>query len=246
MLSNQNTERAPRSLEFIIDLTDVDTSDDEDNIDIQHTSVKSKRLSMKKFTYRKKPSTGRLQIVRDGMADTMYFSLYSQVSKNLYLELMKKTERTYVGTSVNPYYGNALFAAKTFEAGEMICLYLGRHIPSIEADAIYEAGGCTDYMLDVTRGVVIDGARIGQGAAMSNHSCCPNAELQHDLLPGRERAPIGLLRALVRINIGDEIETDYKFWDPVLDGMPDLKDTSTYVPCKCLRANCRRVLRLVQ
>ncbi len=69
-------------------------------------------------------------------------------------------------------------------------------------------------MLDVTCDVVIDGIEEGIGAAMANHSCCPNSELEHDYLQGYDRAHIGFLRATKRIEVGDEIETNYRMFIP--------------------------------
>ena len=231
----------------VIDLTSVDTSDEEDNNCLNYLeddSIRPRKIRVMKFTFVKKTRASRLQIVRPGVGEKIHLSLFSDASKNHFNDLQNESKRTYVGESRNPFLGNALFAAELIEPGDFICLYLGLRIPRVEADAIIDAGGSAEYMLDVTQDVVIDGAGVGIGAAMANHSCSPNAELQHDYLKGYDRAPIGLLRALERIEVGDEIEANYHMFDPAVDVMPDLSDLDAYVPCKCLRPNCIRVFRL--
>ena len=229
----------------IIDLTHVDTRDEEDNCGGEYRiRTASNYKGIAKLTFTKKTRSSRLQIVRDGMNEKIAFSLFSNASKTRFAELESKSKSTYVGESRNPFFGNALFAAETIEEGELICLYYGNRMPWCEAEARIKAGGDSEYMLYVTDGIVIDGFGYGYGACMANHSCFPNSELQHEYLPGYDRAPIGLLRATEKIEVGDEIEENYGYWDPSVDGMPDLSDMNAYVPCKCLRKNCRRVFKL--
>lgn len=230
----------------VIDLTILDTNDEEDNGGVIPLRVTSNTRRMTKFTFTKVTRSSRLQIVREGMSEKIRYSLFSEVSKEHWKELEALQKRTYTGESRNPFFGNALFAAEVIEPGEFICLYYGRRMPWCEAEAVMGAGRSSDYMIYVTEGVVIDGFGVGVGAAMANNSCVPNAELQHDYLRGYERAPYGLLRAVEKINIGDEIEAKYGFWDPLHDPIPNLTDTDSYVPCRCLRMNCCRVLRLKQ
>ncbi len=227
----------------VIDLTNVDTSDEEEKKrDVR--DVQTDRNAVMKFTFIKRTRSSRLQIVRPGFAEKIYVSLFSNTSKIHLNELMDASKRTYTGSSMNPFIGNALFAAEVIEEGELICLYLGNRMPLCEANARIDAGQSSEYMIDITSGVVIDGIGVGMGAAMANHSCCPNAELQHKYLRGYERAPICILRAIQRIKVGDEIETNYHLFDPNVDEMPNLSDTDKYVPCKCLRPNCIGVYKL--
>ncbi|MEM8863858.1 MAG: SET domain-containing protein [Chloroflexota bacterium] len=227
--------------EDIIDLTGVDTSDDEVSMGGQNEMTNRKRIV--KFTFVKRTRSSRLQLVRPGMAEKIHFSCFSESSQNHFWELENGSKRTYVGESTNPFCGGGLFAAERIEPGEFICLYRGYRMSWPEACARMDGNYCSDYMLYVTDGVVIDGKGIGMGAAMANHSCLPNSELQYDHLRGSERAPIGLLRAVRRIEVGDEILTSYNMWDPVIDGMPDLNDLNSYVPCRCLSVNCCLVLK---
>lgn len=243
MEGNDDVNQIEESVD-VIDLTHVDTSEEEEEKCEHRIRTSSNYTGMAKFTFLKNTRSSRLRIVRVGMCEKIVFSLFSDVSKQHYAELEAKSKRTYTGESRNPFFGNALFAAEVIHAGELICLYYGERMPFCKAEARIKEGGTSDYMLYVTDGVVIDGVGVGHGAAMANHSCMPNAELQHEYLPGWERAPIGLLRAIEEIEVGDEIETNYAFWVPGLDETPDLADKNAYVPCKCLRVNCVRVLRL--
>lgn len=234
--------------ETVIDLTGLGSDEEPENglQEAMDVDGLSKKVSMVKFTYVKKVRASRLQIVREGMAEKIHYSLFSEVSKQHFEKLIHESKETYVGESRNPFFGNALFAAQNIDAGDFICLYLGRRMPWCEANAILDAGKGSVYMLYITDGVVIDGDGLRQGGCMANHSCSPNAELQYDNLPGYEHAPIALLRALDRIEIGDEIEVNYHMWDPVYDPLPNLADKSTYVECKCLRENCCHVLKLIE
>ncbi len=193
-----------------------------------------------------KTRSSRLKLVRPGMGEKVYESLFSKASKERLNELIHEAKETYVGESRNPFFGHALFAAQVIEAGEFICLYYGKRMPKAESTALIEAGYSQDYMLYVTCDVVIDGFGVGHGAAMANHSCMPNSTIEREYLPGFDHAPVAFLRADKRIEAGNEIETEYGFWDPENDPMPDLSNLSLYVPCKCLRPNCRRVLRLIE
>lgn len=100
--------------------------------------------------------------------------------------------------------------------------------------------------IDITKGVIIDGYKVGYGAAMANHSCVPNTILEHEYFPGEENAPIGMLRALKDIDLGDELECSYGYWKPERDGMPNISDLNSYVPCRCLRPQCKKNFKLKQ
>lgn len=113
-----------------------------------------------------------------------------------------------------------------------------------ECIARIKAGANDEYLLYVTGGVVIDGYGVGHSGAMANHHCNPNAELEHAILPGRERAPIGLLRAKEKIFRGNEIRVKYGYFDCSVDPMPNLSDVNAYVPCLCGSECCVKVFRV--
>ena len=236
----------------VIDLTSLDSSDEEGcggvtekdvGKEVANKEGKQKKPCIMKFTFIKRSRSSRLQIVRTGMSPKIHISCFSERSKEHFLELENESKRTYVGDSLNPFLDKALLAAERIEPGEFICLYLGKRMSWEESRARIDGNCSGDYMLYVTDGVVIDGKGVGRGAAMANHSCLPNSELEQDFLAGYDRTPIGLLRAIAPIAVGEEIETDYHLWNPVDDGMPDLNDLNSYVPCRCLRPNCRCVLK---
>lgn len=233
----------------IIDLTSVDTSDEEDASEVHvgpkryHASGHGGTNSMMKIISFKRTRSSRLQIMRPVFAEKIFLSLLSDASKEHFAKLHSNSKRTYVGDSINPFLGNALFAAETIQPEEFIFLYIGKRMSWNEASARMDANQCGEYMIYARDGVVIDGRGVGMGAAMANHSCEPNAELQHDKLPGFDHAPICLLRATDRIEMGEEINTNYGLWDPVRDDMPDLNDKSAYIPCRCLKQNCSRVFK---
>ncbi len=226
----------------VIDLTGVDT----DNEGEEETAGGSNTISkIVKFTFTKQTRSSRLQLVRPWMSEVIYPSCYSESSKRRYNDLLHKSvKQTYVGESGNPFVGNGLFSAEALEPGEFICIYIGRHMPKKESVARINGGQNNEYMLSLSKDVTVDGYGVGQGAAMANHSCSPNARLEEEEMPGPDRAPVGILRALKKIEVGDEILTNYGYWNPVTDRIPDFSNFEEYVPCKCLANNCCGVLRL--
>lgn len=227
----------------VIDLTLMDTSDEEDANE-NHRLVVIKKPMITKFTFVKKTRTNRLTILRPLMAEILHESCFAEVCKAEYQDLINKSKRTYVGESINPFIGLALFAAERVQSGDLICLYLGNRIPWMECEARTKGGENAEYFLDVTKGVIIDGAGVGHSGAMANHSCSPNAQLEHGYLNGPGAPPYGYLRAREDIQVGDEIEVNYHYWDPEFDPMPNLADLSTYIRCMCLKPNCRHVFAL--
>ena len=228
----------------VIDLTMVDTDNEEDDGVVNDPDMEVGERVIK-FTFAKCTRSSRLQLVRQWMSEVIYVSCYSASSKARYHDLrFNLAKRTYVGESVNPFFGNGLFAAEVIQPEEYICLYVGRHMPMAECLARIAAGQNSDYFLYVTKGVVIDGYGVGHGAAMANHSCSPNTRLEHEYMPGVDKAPVGILRATKRIEVGEELETNYGYWDPLIDGYPDLSKKEDYVECRCLKPNCCHVLRL--
>lgn len=236
-----------RTVGSLIDLSGIESSEeggDQESGD-QESGENEKRPRIVKFTFTKVTRENpRFRLLRPLMAEILYESCFSDACTEHYNRLIRESKRTYVGESINPFVGKALFAAERIEVGDFICLYFGTRIPWAECEARLSGTGNVDYFLDVTKGVVIDGSTVGHGGAMANHSCVRNAELEHGYLEGRGQPPYGYIRAVVDIEMGDEIEVNYRYWDPVFDPIPNLSDVSTYIPCRCLKVNCRHVLRL--
>lgn len=191
-----------------------------------------------KFGHIKKSRTSKLMLIRPGFAETIYYCCFSEASKEKYNELVFNEKKTRVGIADNPLLGKALFADEDIEDGEMICLYHGIRMSAQEGKARIR-GGCDDsYMINLTRGVYVDGSKARVGACMANHSCNPNSELQHDYLPGPDRAPIVLLRAVKKIQKGEPINCWYRYFDLEDDALPDILHVESYEPCHCGAPNC--------
>ena len=187
----------------VIDLLDVDTSDEECSLERceevnRESTGANNRVS--KFTQRKECRTSRLKLRRPGTADLVHISCFSDESREEYEKLIDAQKRTYVGSSTNPFLGNALYAAEVIEEGDFICIYFGERMSTVESEARIQAGCVSDYMLNIKSGVVVDGYLVGHGAAMANHSCFPNAILENYMLSGMEKAPVGILLSLIHIS----------------------------------------------
>ena len=231
----------------VIDLTECDTDSESEMEDVDeggNENVTEPRARIVKFTFRKRTRSSRLQLVRAGMAEKVHVSCFSKSSKKEYARLIDVSKETYVADSTNPFCGRGLFVIETVEAGEMICVYFGQRIPYEECIARMNGRIESNYMLELAGGVVIDGAGVNHGGAMANHSCAPNAILDEVALPGTDRAPVGIIRALRSLNRGDEVLVNYGMWNPRRDPIPDLNDLTKYVPCRCLAPNCCRILKL--
>lgn len=198
-----------------------------------------------KFSHAKRTRQSKLMRIRPGFAETIYYSCFSEVSKIKYDEIVLSEKKTEVREAQNPAMGKALFACEDIEEGEMICIYHGCRMSEREAKARCDGKYDDRYLLNITRGVYVDGKDVGYGAAMANHSCNPNAELQHDYLPGSERAPYGLLRATRNIKNGEPVECNYGYFDPERERLPDLSLKDQYEPCYCGQENCCGVLRII-
>ena len=194
----------------------------------------------------KRCANSRLMLVRDGFAERVFVSCFSDIAKKEYIRLIKSSKKTYVADSKNIDLGKALYVDEDINEDDFICLYRGRRMNLLEYIARTKAGAINEYYLFVAHGVLIDGFGVGHSGAMANHNCEPNAELEHDYLPGREQAPIGLLRAKRDIKKGEEIEVFYGYFNPQKQAYPNMDDLKAYIPCKCGSFNCVRVFRLKQ
>jgi len=199
-------------------------------------------VTVAKFTFAKKYREWKLTRLPNPLAEHLHYSCYSLESKQYYTTLRTRSKRTYVGSSLNPFLGNALFAGEDMEPGQFITLYEGDIYPLAEIKARQKRGRCAEYALYVTKGVVIDALGYPYGGGMANHSCRPNARLRHKYLPGSERAPIGYLQAIRHIKQGQEIEADYGYTTQFNAAqLKAIIASGKYCPCRCLQKNCRKV-----
>lgn len=240
----------------VIDLTSLSDGDGDDDhvagFDGILSSTNSTSLletapnCFTKFPFMKETRGWKLKKKVPPLAEHLYFSCFSSRSKQHYRRLKDCAKETYVGASLNPFVGLALFAAQHIKAGEFIVLYEGFRMSYQECSARQKKGRSSAYCLNVTRGVVIDALGFPLGAAMSNHSCLPNARLRHGYLCGSEHAPYGYLQALVDINIGDEIECDYGQLSSLSQSqIDDALRSGCYIPCRCLKPVCRKIFSMI-
>lgn len=177
----------------VIDLTELADSDNsvDDDDEPSNSAGFEGRPTMCKIVFRKVIKTSRLKICRDTRAEHIHVSLFSKESKSHLKELHGSAKRTYVGSSLNPFLGQALFAAEDISAGDFICLYPGRRMSYKECDALQRCGRPGNFALSLPGGIVIDALGYPHGAAMANHSCVPNTRLNDGVLRGWEHAQIG-------------------------------------------------------
>ena len=68
---------------------------------------------MIKLTHVKRTRANRLQRVRPGMAETIYVSFFSNISKLQYNDLREDSKQSYVGFSRNPFLGRRYLPRKS-------------------------------------------------------------------------------------------------------------------------------------
>ena len=232
----------------VIDLTDVPDSDDEQDFLGSAGSAVSNTSSwrtdgpdaLKKVCFAKKIRRSKLKIRRDTLAEHVHVSLFSPDSRAHLHYLSASSKSTYVGSSRNPYFGDALFAGVRIKKGDFICLYEGLRIPYNILHAAQKAGRPPWYSLSLEKGVVMDALGYPYGGGMANHSCCPNAKLDQDFLRGTEAAPYAYIEATDDIDAGDEIEVSYGYLNRYSqEEIDNAIESGDYIPCRCLRPECR-------
>ena len=117
-------------------------------------------------------------------------------------------------------HGDGAYATAPIAKGRVVAEYTGPRLTNEQADVLYDHSPRT-YLFGLIDGEhVIDGDGI---AAFINHSCDPNCEA--DEVKGRV-----IIRAIRRIEAGEEIAYDYNLYDG------DLDDPA---PCFCGAKNCQ-------
>lgn len=229
----------------VIDLTILDREEEDE--ELGDVADDHKTGCVAKFTLYKQMRVWKLKKMRPPLAHHIHFSCFSSSSKRHYNELQNCAKRTYVGTSTNPFVGNALFAAEDINEGEFITLYEGIRMSHKECDARQKKGRSPDYALYITKGVVVDALGFTYGAGMANHSCSPNTRLRHGYLRGRDRAPYGYLQAITDITMGTELEASYGYLPHLTpEQVRKIIRGGRYVPCHCLKPNCLKLLHTLQ
>jgi len=117
-------------------------------------------------------------------------------------------------------HADGVYTTAPIKRGTIVVEYTGPRLTNEEADAIYDFSPRT-YLFGLIDGEhVIDGDGI---AAFINHSCDPNCEA--DEVNGRV-----IIRAIRRIEPGEELAYDYNLYDGELDDP---------APCRCGARHCR-------
>ena len=93
--------------------------------------------------------------------------------------------------------GLALFTNVPFKKGDTVIEYIGKRIPTPEANEL-----TTRYLFEVDDDWTIDGSTQSNIARYINHSCVPNAE--SEIIKGRV-----YIQAIKNIKAGEEITYDY-------------------------------------
>jgi hypothetical protein len=119
--------------------------------------------------------------------------------------------------------GLGLFATGPIEPRDFIVEYKGRRLTTAEADKL-EARG-SRYLYEINSRWTIDGSSRRNVGRYANHSCRPNAESH------RVNGKV-ILRAIKRIQPGDEITYDY--------GRDYFLNVITPRGCKCVKCRNRR------
>ncbi|CAG0881800.1 unnamed protein product [Cyprideis torosa] len=128
------------------------------------------------------------------------------------------------------------FGVKTrlpIKKGEFILEYLGEVVTETEfkrrMNEIYQ-NDTHHYCLNLDRGLVIDGHRMGGEGRFVNHSCDPNCEMHKWLVSGLYRMALFAKRDIEK---EEELSYDYNF---------SLFNPSEGQPCHCGGENCRGVI----
>jgi SET domain-containing protein len=117
-------------------------------------------------------------------------------------------------------HADGVYTTTTIKRGTIVVEYTGPRLTNQAADALYDFSPRT-YLFGLIDGEhVIDGDGI---AAFINHSCDPNCEA--DEVRGHV-----IIRAIRRIEPGEELAYDYNLYDGELDDP---------APCRCGAMRCR-------
>ncbi|XP_071538356.1 uncharacterized protein ash1 isoform X2 [Panulirus ornatus] len=134
---------------------------------------------------------------------------------------------------MTPNKGWGIKTTESIKAGTFIMEYVGEVVSEKEFKRRMQTKYVNDthhYCLNLDRGMVIDGHRMGGDCRFVNHSCDPNCEMQKWYVNGQYRMA---LFALKDIEAGTELTYDYNFC---------LFNPAEGQECKCGSENCRGVI----
>lgn len=134
---------------------------------------------------------------------------------------------------MTPNKGWGIKITQPIKAGTFILEYVGEVVSEKEFKHRMQTTYANDthhYCLNLDRGLVIDGHRMGGDCRFVNHSCEPNCEMQKWGVNGQYRMA---LYALEDITAGTELTYDYNF---------SLFNPAEGQECKCGSDNCRGVI----
>ncbi|KAK4303465.1 hypothetical protein Pmani_024522 [Petrolisthes manimaculis] len=129
--------------------------------------------------------------------------------------------------------GWGIRTTEEIKAGSFILEYVGEVVSEKEFKLRMQTRYANDthhYCLNLDRGMVIDGHRMGGDCRFVNHSCDPNCEMQKWYVNGQYRMA---LFSLKDIDPGTELTYDYNF---------SLFNPAEGQECKCGSENCRGVI----
>ncbi|KAK8390288.1 hypothetical protein O3P69_010163 [Scylla paramamosain] len=141
--------------------------------------------------------------------------------------------RTCLQRFMTPDKGWGIRTTEAIKAGTFILEYVGEVVSEKEFKIRMQTRYANDthhYCLNLDRGMVIDGHRMGGDCRFVNHSCDPNCEMQKWYVNGQYRMA---LFALKDIELGTELTYDYNF---------SLFNPAEGQECKCGSDNCRGVI----
>ncbi|CAL4137305.1 unnamed protein product, partial [Meganyctiphanes norvegica] len=131
------------------------------------------------------------------------------------------------------YKGWGMKSIHFVKSGTFIMEYVGEVVSEKEFKHRMQTKYVNDthhYCLNLDRGMVIDGHRMGGDCRFVNHSCNPNCEMQKWYVKGEYRMA---LFSLKDIELGTELTYDYNF---------SLFNPAEGQECKCGSENCRGVI----
>lgn len=136
---------------------------------------------------------------------------FSKFSLLQFEQLREKHRYKFIARSDIEQAGQGLFSYDEFKRHEITCVYEGDRITKQELNVREQNEKPTSHAFDIGNGIIVDGYGYSEGGAIANHSCNSNARLAIIKLDGPEHAPVGVLRALRKINPGEEVTCPYNY-----------------------------------
>ncbi|ORZ33134.1 hypothetical protein BCR44DRAFT_1379832, partial [Catenaria anguillulae PL171] len=163
----------------------------------------------------------------------------SSVPLPIQYQRLKESERTNVLVRPSKIQGVGLFAARAFNANEMVIEYVGEVIGQKVADMrelMNDRMSVGTYFFALAHDRILDATRMGNASRFINHACEPNCYAriispQGDGVGAGKRVVVFAAR---RIEAGEELTYDYKFQAE--------EDPAKRIPCFCGSVGCRKFM----